>query len=347
MALTIDEYTYGKLLPFVQDSNITDINWNGESLWLNHLQKGRYKASGVFLDSHFVEQFAQRLKNSMGVDYNPSVPVLEAETEELRISIIHQSVTSTGTSISIRKTPAIMRLNRKRMLETNYCTEEVEWFLENCIRAGMSIAFCGLPGAGKTELLKACTAYIPANQRVITIEDTLEIRYRKINPGKDSVELKVNKDRFSYEDALKSVLRQLPDWLLLSEARSVEVKYLIECMSNGTHCMTTLHADDVRKIPDRMMNMLPEYKENSLNHIYSFLDVGILVEARISEQGIHRKIAQIGVFSREDDVNKVQVIYDAKSGMHQTDIPDSIRRKFKTAGIGGPFQKYEREKGEL
>lgn len=315
MAITIDEYTYGKLLPFIKDSEITDINWNGEALWLNHLKKGRYCVPGFVLEPHFVEQLAQKLKNSMGVDYNPSNPVLEAETEDLRISIIHQSVTATGTSISIRKTPAIMRLNRQKMLETNYCTLEVEQFLEHCIRTGMSIAFCGLPGAGKTELLKACTAYIPANQRVITIEDTLEIRYRKINPGKDSVELKVNKDRFTYEDALKSVLRQLPDWLLLSEARSVEVKYLIECMSNGTHCMTTLHADDVRKIPDRMMNMLPEYKENSLNHIYSFLDVGVLVEAHITDEGICRNIAQIGLFTREDEKNRVQVIYDVKKGL--------------------------------
>lgn len=347
MAVTIDDYTYGKLLPFVKDSDVTDINWNGESLWLNHLQKGRYKVSEVVLDVHFVEQFAQRLKNSMGVDYNPATPVLEAETEELRISIIHHSVTSTGTSISIRKTPAIMRLNRKKMLETNYCTAEVEQFLANCVHAGMSIAFCGLPGAGKTELLKTCTSYIPANQRVITIEDTLEIRYRRINPGKDSVELKVNKERFTYEDALKSVLRQLPDWLLLSEARSVEVKYLIECMSNGTHCMTTLHADDVRKIPDRMMNMLPEYKENSLNHIYSFLDIGVLVEAHVTENGIFRRIAQMAVFSREEDTNKVQVIYDLKNGIHQQSIADSICRKFEAAGVENPFQNYEWEKGAL
>lgn len=315
MAITIDNYTYGKLLPFVLDSDITDVNWNGESLWINHLQKGRYKVQDVVLEPQFVEQLAQKLKNSMGVDYNPSNPVLEAETEELRISIIHQSVTATGTSISIRKTPAIMRLNRERMIESRFCTAEVEEFLRTCVQEGKSIAFCGLPGAGKTELLKACTAYIPANQRVITIEDTLEIRYRKINPGKDSVELKVNKDRFTYEDALKSVLRQLPDWLLLSEARSVEVKYLIECMSNGSHCMTTLHADDVRKIPDRMMNMLPEYRENILNHIYSFLDVGILVESHITDQGIFRNISQIGLFCRENEENKVKVIYDKKNGI--------------------------------
>lgn len=347
MSIAIDDVTYGKLLPYVKDENITDINWNGERLWINHLKRGRYPVNGFYLESHFVEQFAQKLKNSMGADYNPCNPVLEAETEELRISIIHNSVSATGTSISIRKTPAVMRLNRQKMLETGYCTATVEQFLENCIRAGMSIVFCGLPGAGKTELLKACTAYIPGNQRVITIEDTMEIRYRKINPLKDSIELKVNKDYFTYEDALKSVLRQLPDWVLLSEARSVEVKYLIECLSNGTHCLTTLHADDVRKIPDRMMNMMPEYKESLRNNIYSFLDVGVLVRATVTETGIRREIAQIGMFSREGEKNVMHMICnDRRVNPDKRQIPSNILRKFELAGVNEPFLPYCRQ-GEV
>lgn len=346
MHLAIDDKTYGQLLPYVLDDDVTDINWNGQQLWLNHLKKGRYFVPGFSLEEHFIEQFAQKLKNSMGVDYNPCNPVLEAETEELRISIIHSSVSATGTSISIRKTPAVRRLNYRNMIETGYCTERMAQFLASCIQARMSIVFCGLPGAGKTELLKACTAYIPGNQRVITIEDTLEIRYRKINPGKDSIELKVNKDSFTYEDALKSVLRQLPDWILLSEARSVEVKYLLECLSNGTHCMTTLHADDVRKIPDRMLNMMPEYKESIKNNIYSFVDVGVLVRADVGLHGVKRNIEQIGLFARENERNHMKMIYDGRDVcVCEEEFPSSIRRKFKLAGIENPFS-LPAERGE-
>lgn len=344
MYIATDDHTYGKLLPYVIDDDITDINWNGEQLWLNHLKRGRYMVAGFYLEEHFVEQFAQKLKNDMGVDYNPCNPVLEAETEELRISIIHSCVSATGTSISIRKTPAVRRLNQKKMLETGYCTEAIICFLENCIRAKLSIVICGLPGAGKTELLKACTAFIPGNQRVITIEDTMEIRYRKINPGKDSVELKVNKDYFTYEDALKSVLRQLPDWILLSEARSVEVKYLLECLSNGTHCLTTLHADDVRKIPDRMLNMMPEYKESLKNNIFSFVDVGVLVRSDITDKGVKREIAQIGLFSREEDRNDVRMICDnGRIYVDKEQFPEDIIRKFKLSGIKDPFLAPDRQ----
>lgn len=68
--------------------------------------------------------------------------------------------------------------------------------------------------------------FIPANERVITIEDTLEIRYAETNPGKDCIEMKVSEDVFGYSEAIKSCLRMNPKWIMLSEARSKEVKYL-------------------------------------------------------------------------------------------------------------------------
>lgn len=115
--------------------------------------------------------------------------------------------------------------------------------------------FCGMPGIGKTECVKFFSQYVPGNERVITIEDTMEIRYSVTNPGKDCIEMRVN-DRFDYADAIKASLRLNPKWIMLSEARSKEVKYLLEGWSTGVRGMTTLHTDDVRNIPDRILNML-------------------------------------------------------------------------------------------
>ena len=142
-------------------------------------------------------------------------------------------------------------------------------------------------------------AYVQAaREKLESIEDNLEIRYAKINPGKDCVELKVDQD-FTYTKAIKACLRQLPEWILLSEARSVEVKYLLESMSTGTHCLTTLHTDDVRKIPDRIKNMMPTINEQTENDIYSFINVGIQVRSYITDEGVQRKIAQVALFSRD------------------------------------------------
>lgn len=104
-------------------------------------------------------------------------------------------------------------------------------------------------------MCKIFSQFIPAGERVITIEDNPEWHYSQINPGKDCVELRINPD-FDYTKAIKTCLRQNPSWIMLSEARSTEVKSLLECWSTGIRGFTTLHTDDVRKIPDRILNMM-------------------------------------------------------------------------------------------
>ena len=113
----------------------------------------------------------------------------------------------------------------------------------NCVRAGMNFVFGGEPGAGKTESAKFFMQFIPKEERVITIEDSLEIHYADINPGADAVELRVGAG-FTYTDAIKASLRQNPKWLVVSEARSVEVTSLLEQWSTGVSGVTTILLDD-------------------------------------------------------------------------------------------------------
>mgnify|MGYP000720986627 FL=1 len=208
--LSLPDRAFGDLLKYILDDNITDINWSRE-LWINHLEKGRYKVNNFKLDDIFIKQFYTRISNIMNVQFNQNNPLLEAETENLRISILHDSVTNTGISISIRKTPAIRRINKDRLISEEYCTEEIDAFMENAIRAHCTVIVGGLPGVGKTEYIKYLTGYIPAYERVYTIEDNLELRYAAINPDKDCVEIKVS-ENFGYAEALKASKRQLPTW---------------------------------------------------------------------------------------------------------------------------------------
>ena len=127
-----------------------------------------------------------------------------------------------------------MRMTEEKMLADGYCSREVLLFLRNCMEAKLNMVFCGCPGAGKTELLKFLTQFIPKHEKVMTIEDNLEIHYRDINPGANCVELKVDEEFFSYTKAIKSALRQNPQWVLLSEARSTEVKLSLIHISEPT-----------------------------------------------------------------------------------------------------------------
>ena len=334
----IKESDFGPLLPYIKNDNITDINYNGTDVWVDDLTRGRYKTD-IKLSNSFIERFSTRVADTVSASFNQYNPVLEAETDTLRISIVHEEYANTGRTISIRKTPIVMRLNREKMLSEGYCSEEFLDFVEQCVKAKMNMLMCGLPGTGKTEFLKYLTSFIPAHERAITIEDNLEIHYSDINPGKDCVELKVDPDRFSYVTAIKTCLRQAPEWILLSEARSIEVKHLLESMSTGTHCLTTIHTDDVRKVPDRIKNMIQDSVIASRveNDVYSFLDAAILVKRKIQDGKIVRYIDQMCFFSREDGERNeiVMVIEDGK--VVNKELPEQILKKFAQADILYPF----------
>lgn len=336
-----DEH-FGPLAPYIQDDNVTDINFNGTDVWIDDLTRGRYK-SNINLTPEFVNQFTVRVADRVSENFNQYNPLLEAETNTLRVSIIHESVLNTGRSISIRKTPIIKRLTTRKMLSENYCTQEILDLLISCIDGKMNMMMCGLPGTGKTELLKFLTSYIPDNERVITIEDNLEIHYSEINPGKDCVEMKVDADRFDYIKAIKACLRQAPQWILLSEARSTEVKYLVESMSTGTHCLTTIHTDDVRKVPDRVKNMVQDGSaaDRIVNDIYSFLDVAVLIKRNFHDGRITRYIDQVCFFSRENGNNVCQLIVD-DGKIISKEIPYEIKRKFETSNVENIFCRSNR-----
>lgn len=333
---------YGMLYPYIVSEDVTDINWNGRQLWIDDLNKGRYMAGEVLSDV-FVERFASLISSVVSLPFNRMNPVLEAETEELRISIVHHCVTSSGITISLRKIPAVRRLSRERMREEGYCDNEVAEFLEQCIRVHCNIAICGMPGAGKTELLKYLTTFIPDAERVITIEDTLEIHYGKINPRKDCVEMKVA-ENFTYTAAIKACLRQLPRWIILSEARSEEVRYLLETLSTGTYGLTTLHTDDVRNIPDRIKNMAGGMVDTNriLNDVYRFINIGILIKCQVNESGnIVRRIEQIGAFDRGGDdylksKNRMELLLEHGEKTGKT-LPPNLRRRFLEKGFHSVF----------
>ncbi|MCI7321768.1 MAG: Flp pilus assembly complex ATPase component TadA [Lachnospiraceae bacterium] len=333
---------FGPLWKYIANEEITDVDYNGKEVWLTNIYNERYKVSQAFVDENltpaFVEQFTQRIANVVSRQFNKQNPELEAETSELRVTIVHESVARSGRSISIRKTPPVIRLTSKKALEEHYCDQRTLAMLINCVQAKMNMIFCGMPGIGKTECVKFFSRYIPGNERVITIEDTMEIRYGETNPGKDCVEMRVS-PIFDYADAIKASLRLNPKWIMLSEARSKEVKFLLESWSTGVCGMTTLHTDDVHNIPDRILNMLETRVDADRleNDIFQATDVGILIRKKKNEQNMtYRYIDQVCFFLREQGQNHtVMAVQDGKLVTRQ--LPGQILRRMERAGILDPF----------
>lgn len=330
---------FGPFWKYVKNAKITDIDYNGKELWITDVENERYPVRDVRITAKFIEQFSHRIANEVSKPFNRKNNLLEAETDTLRISIVHESVAVTGRSICIRKSLPKVRLRAEQALREEYCPAPILALLVNCVLAKMNMVFCGEPGVGKTECAKFFSQFIPEHERVITIEDSPEWHYSKINQGKDCVEIQVGAD-FDYTKAIKTCLRQNPSWIMLSEARSVEVKSLLECWSTGIRGFTTLHTDDVRKIPDRILNMMESrYDANRLeNDVYSYLDVGILLRKKKHEDGrIYRYMDQACFFTRENGVNATYLL--VKDGDQLTEeLPDSIREKLSHYGIEEAFK---------
>lgn len=322
---------FGVLADYIREDSVTDINWNGNALWIDDLEKGRYSPDER-LSNEYLNGISTKLSNVVSRQFNKYNPILEAETADMRVSVIHSEVANTGTVLSIRKVPPRKRLTKENMQKEGYCPLEAIELLETCMRAKLNVVVSGLPGAGKTELLKYLGGYIKNEDRVITMEDNLELHFPLLYPEKDCVEFKISQV-FSYTDAIKASLRLLPDYLVLSEIRSVEAKFLLEALSTGIHCMSTVHADSAEKIPDRIQSMCEASGNRSvLDDVYRYIDVGIHIQKRVDDNGkVHRFLDEICVFERMKDGNHVH--YLMREGcMTGSRIPQSKLSRLEPCG---------------
>lgn len=340
--IRISEEAFGPLYPYIENPEITDVDFNGEDLWIVTTDNRRCKIDTAkeCISHSFLEQFCGRIANEVSRGFNQMENVLEAETETLRITVVHESVAVSGRSFSIRKSLPAVRFSPAEAVAQEYCSKEMLNLLVNCVLAKMNFVFCGEPAAGKTECAKFFSQFIPANEKVITIEDNPEWHYRQINPGKDCVELKIN-SRLDYSKAIKTCLRLNPNWMMLSEVRSKEAKSLIECWSTGIKGFTTIHTDDVQKIPDRLLNMMENRldAERLVNDIYSYVDVGILLRKKEDTRDgkMRRYIDQICFFYRKGEDNRIALV--AKNGnLQHAILPEEIAERFRREGVENPME---------
>jgi pilus assembly protein CpaF len=336
----LGEEKYGPLLKYIRNPLITDIDYNGRALWVKDIHNIRSRIDDGAVTQEFIRCFITQVANVVSKPFNKQFKVLEAETDALRITCIHEEAALSGRCLCIRKTTKHPRLNFEKVLAEKYCEEEVLHLLVNCVIAKMNFVICGEPSAGKTEYAKFLSLFIPDNEKVITIEDAAEWHYQSLKPKADCIELRVcAAEGFDYTDALKECMRLNPDRVMLSEVRSVEAKALIECWSSGVKGITTLHTDDVRKIPDRILNMMPSRLDaERLNaNVYEYLDVGILLKVRNLSQGEGmRYLAQVYFFLRDEEGNRaVPIVVDGK--LCTKTLPQPVMKRLAEAQVTNPF----------
>ncbi|MCI8575663.1 MAG: Flp pilus assembly complex ATPase component TadA, partial [Bacilli bacterium] len=193
---------FGALNDYLREDNVTDISYsNNGQVWLKTLDKGVYQVDRPDINNALMEKLAFQCANVMGKTFNMAHPFLDAESAELRLNFIHESIATNGIACVIRKTPAKIRLNKQKLLDEKYVSEDLHEFLMACVKGHANIIVSGETGSGKTELVKYLASHTKENEKIITIEDTLELHLDKIFPHRDIVAMKTN-NIASYSDVL-------------------------------------------------------------------------------------------------------------------------------------------------
>lgn len=305
-----DKLDFGPFKPLIDDDDITDISYdNHGQVWIRSLTDGSKRVEIAGLDDTFVEKLAFQCSNVMGTTFNNAKPFLDAESSELRMNFVHESIATNGIACVIRKTPAKIRLSKDKLLSEDYFTANIHDILIKCVEGHCNIIVSGETGSGKTEFVKYLASHTKETEKIITIEDTLELHLDKIFPHRDIVAMKTN-NVASYSEVLVTCMRQNPKWILLSEVRSAEaVTAVRNSISSGHNILSTIHADKASAIPYRLYSLLETDidVEQFLTTIYRYIQLGVHIKAYYSKEygKFHREVDEVVEFY-VDENNKPQ-----------------------------------------
>jgi len=301
---------FGPITEYLKNDDITDISYsNGGQVWLKTLSKGLFRVENPAVNNMFMEKLAFQCSNVMGKTFNMAHPFLDAEGAELRLNFVHDSIARNGIACVIRKTPAKIRLEKDKLLQEKYVDLDIHDFLIQCVLGHCNIIVCGETGSGKTEFVKYLASHTRYDEKLITIEDTLELHLDRIFPHRDIVAMKTN-NIASYSDVLVTCMRQNPKWILLSEVRSAEAVLAVRnSISSGHYILSTIHADKASSIPNRMYSLLETNQdiEQFLKSIYRYIQIGVYIRGyqdKVSKKFV-REIAEVTEFYVDEENNAI------------------------------------------
>ncbi len=301
MDTAFSQIDFGPLIPYLQNDDVTDVSYsNNGQVHIKTLSRGIYRDENPNVNNTFMEKLAFQCANMMGKSFNMAHPFLDVESAELRLNFVHDSIARNGIACVIRKTPAKIRLEKQKLLDEDYITLDIHDFLITCVQGHCNIIISGETGSGKTEFLKYLASHTKEDEKLITIEDTLELHLDRIFPHRDIVAMKTN-NIASYSDVLVTCMRQNPKWILLSEVRSAEAVLAVRnSISSGHYILSTIHSDKAASIPSRMYSLLETNQdiEQFLKSIHRYVQLGVHIRGRQDKntKRFKRDIAEVTEF---------------------------------------------------
>jgi pilus assembly protein CpaF len=256
----LDEtFGLGPLEGLMRDPAVSDILINGpHTVYVE--RAGRVERTGVtFADAAHLLHIVQRVVNQAGRRVDETCPMVDSRLPDgSRINAVIPPLALDGPLVSIRRF-APRPIRAADLVAGRSVPQEVVDFLAAAVRARLNVVVSGGTGSGKTTLLNALSAFIPDDERVVTIEDAAELRLQQPHVGRletrpSNVE---GAGEVTTRDLLRNALRMRPDRIVIGECRGAEALDMLQAMNTGHEgSLTTVHANDTREALGRLEVMV-------------------------------------------------------------------------------------------
>lgn len=249
----------GILQKYLDDPSITEIMVNGtEGIFVE--RAGILSMQDIRFESkEELRRVIYKITADCNRVVNDSSPIVDARLPDgSRVNVVLDPVALNGPILTIRRFPELP-ITMDELLSFKTLTSECADYLKEEVEKGSNILVSGGTGTGKTTFLNVLAEYIPATERVITIEDSAELQLRNL-PNLVRMETRnANVEgcrEITIRDLIKSSLRMRPDRILVGEVRSKEAIDMLQSVNVGHSAMTTVHANSVRDVVSRLETMV-------------------------------------------------------------------------------------------
>jgi pilus assembly protein CpaF len=253
---------YGAIESLVCDKSVSEIMVNGPEIIFAERRGKLIETECVFDDDDHADWVAQRIVRRLMRSFNREHPMTDARLPDgSRVHLVRRPSALQGTTITIRKFPEKV-LTVQDLIRFGSFTQEVADFLEACINARLNIVVSGGTGSGKTTLLNVLSAYIPEDERIVTIEDAAELQLtqRHVVRLETAPPVPGSKDgtgQLVIRDLVKGSLRMRPDRIIIGECRGGEALDMLQAMNTGHDgSLTTIHANSPRDCIARLETLV-------------------------------------------------------------------------------------------
>jgi FHA domain containing protein len=250
---------FGPLSPLLRSPRISEIMINGPHVVFVE-SAGKLFDSGVrFFNEQHLISIIQRIVEPLGRHIDDASPMVDARLPDgSRVNAVIPPLALHGAALTVRKF-ADRKLTTDDLIAFGSMTREMALFLQEAVRSRKNILVSGGTGSGKTTLLNVLSLFIPEDERVITVEDSAELKLT--HPNLVNLEARPanieGKGRISIRDLVINTLRMRPDRIIVGECRGAEALDMLQAMNTGHDgSLTTAHANNPRDALARLENMV-------------------------------------------------------------------------------------------